>query len=202
MTDGTAEQEGPPDLGGIIGGLIPLPPVGVDIPCSMYAANVPLKLHILGALTLDFKGGINVCVRASKAEGLVLEIQGFRLEADTSPSTPGAGTLIALTMPNATSTPLSVLQNAAAGGLEMVLYLSLTAEVIDKATSETITTLATDSTKYATLRATNLKAFPPVNQLFTLQEPVRLYERQGDTVQTDKPAGELQGLDIIANQSA
>lgn len=75
----------------------------------------------------------------------------------------------------------------------MVLYLSLTAEVIDKATSETITTLATDSTKYATLRATNLKAFPPVNQLFTLQEPVRLYERQGDTVQTDKPHGRVAG---------
>ncbi|MGA5065532.1 hypothetical protein ACPB9E_17515 [Streptomyces exfoliatus] len=197
MTDSTPEHVGPPAPGGMTGGL---PPIGVDIPCSMYAADVPLELNILGTLTLDFKGGINVCVRTSTTEGLVLEIQGFRVEADTSPSTPGAGTLLALTMSNATVTPLSVLQITAAGGPEMLLHLSLTAEVIDKATGETITTLATDPTKYATLRATNLTSFPPANQLCTLQEPVRLYASQGGTIQMDNPAGELQGFDVVVNQ--
>ncbi|MGA5192704.1 hypothetical protein [Streptomyces exfoliatus] len=198
MTDSTAEHVGSPDPGGMIGGL---PPIGVDIPCGMYAADVPLELNILGTLTLDFRGGINVCVRTSNTEGLVLEIQGFRVEADTSPSTPGAGTLLALAMSNATITPLSVLQIREAGGPELLLHLSLTAEVIDKATGETITTLATDPTKYATLRATNLTSFPPADQLCTLQEPVRLYASQDGTTQMDNPAGELRAFDVIVNQS-
>ncbi|MFI9585897.1 twin-arginine translocation signal domain-containing protein [Streptomyces sp. NPDC052236] len=179
----------------------PLPPVGVDIPCSMYSANVPLKLNILGALTLDFKGGINLGVRTAGEDGLVLEVQGFRMEADTSPSTPNSGILIALTMSNATITPLSVLRKKTGGGLEMLLYLSLTTEVIDKATGETLLMLATDPTKYATLWASDVKAFPPVNQPYTLREPVQLFEMQGDTVQTDKPAGVLEGFDGIINGS-
>ncbi|MFD3532859.1 hypothetical protein [Streptomyces sp. NPDC058664] len=202
MTDSTAAHEGPSDPGGTVGGSIPLPPAGVDAPCGMDAADVPLKLNILGALTLDFKGGINVRVRTSMAEGLVLEIQGFRMEADTSPSTPGVGTLVALAMSNASLTPLSVLRTTTADGLEMLLHLSLTVEVIDKATGETISTLATDPTKYATLRATNLTSFPPVDQLCTLQEPVQLYASQGGTVQMDNPAGELQDFDVTVSQSA
>lgn len=190
-----------PDLGAILGGLIPLPPIGVDIPCSCYGANVPLKINILGALTLDFKGGINVCVRTSSTEGLVLEIQGHRVEADTSPGTPNSGTLIAITMSNATITPLSVLEVVGSGGLQMLVYLSLTIEVIDKATGETTLMLSTDPTKYATLKATDVKAFPPVNQLYKLQEPVKLYPQGGSEADGTAPAGELSGFDVIVNQS-
>ncbi|MFF5426395.1 MULTISPECIES: hypothetical protein [unclassified Streptomyces] len=190
------------DLDSLIGGLVPLPPVGVDIPCSMYGANTPLKINILGTLTLDFKGGFNTTVRTSSTDGIVLEIQGFRVEADTSPSTPSSGTLIALSKSDATTAPLSVLQIASPGGLEMLLHLPLTVEVIDKATGETHARLATAPTKHATLRAVDVKAFPPVNQLYTLQEPVQLYPADDSAAAGTEPVGALEGADFIVNQSA
>ncbi|MFC7220975.1 twin-arginine translocation signal domain-containing protein [Streptomyces polyrhachis] len=206
LGSGTAAAQPIPDtglgsLGQILGGLIPLPPIGVDIPCSCYGANVPLKINILGALTLDFKGGINVCIRTSTPEGIIVEIQGHRVEADTSPSTPNSGTLIAITMSNATLTPLSVLEALGSGGLQMLIYLSLTVEIIDKATGETIGMFSTDPSKYATLKATDVKAFPPVNQLYTLQEPVTLYPMGGSEAAGTEPAGVLEGFDVIVNQS-
>jgi hypothetical protein len=174
------------------------PPVGVDIPCSMYAADVPLKLNILGALTLDFKGGINVVARTSNADGIVLEVQGFRVEADTSPSTPNSGTLIAMQLSNATLTPLSTLTPA---GL-LHVHLSLTITVIDKATGEDIFQAATEPTKYATLRSENVKEFPPVNQPWTLTEPVTLYEPGGSEAEGSPVVGSLEGFHAIVNQSA
>ncbi|MGW0425258.1 twin-arginine translocation signal domain-containing protein [Streptomyces sp. NPDC003015] len=180
----------------------PLPPVGVEVPCSMYAANVPLKLNSLGALTLDFKGGINFKVLTTNTAGLVLEVLGFRMEADLSPSTPDSGTLVSLEQLNATLTPLSSLQASPSGGMEMLVRLSLTTQVIDKATGETVLLLSTDPTKYATLKATDVKAFPPVNQPYTLQEPVQLYLQGGSRAQGTDPAGTLEGFDVIVNQSA
>ncbi|MFJ8082765.1 twin-arginine translocation signal domain-containing protein [Streptomyces sp. NPDC096205] len=182
---------------------LPLPPLGTDIACSMYAANVPLKLNVLGALTLDFKGGINMTVRSSGPDGVVFEVEGFRVEADTSPSTPDSGTLIAMTMANATQTPLSVLQPSPGGEeLEMLIHLPLTLEVIDKANAETLSMLSTDPTKHATLRATDVKQFPPVNQLYTLQEPVTFYEQGGSEAQESPVLGTLYAFDVITNGAA
>jgi hypothetical protein len=62
-------------------------------------------------------------------------------------------------------------------------------EVIDKATSETIAVLATDQAKYTTLKAQDLKAFPPAHQPYTLQVPVQLYVSQDGSVHSDNPAG-------------
>ncbi|MGY5002842.1 hypothetical protein [Streptomyces griseus] len=198
----TAAHGGLPDLGALISGQIPLPPVGVDIPCSMYASNVPLQLNILGALVLDFKGGINLTVRTSKEDGIVLEVQGFRVEADLSPKTPQSGTLIAITTANATLTPLSALQIAGAGGLEMLIHLSLVFSTIDKATGTETVIAATDPKKYATLRAADVKAFPPVNQQYTLQVPVKLYPQGGSEAEEAEPVGVLEGFDAIWNQSS
>src|ERR1700742_3278751 len=47
----------------LLGGL--LPPIGLEIPCSCYAVNVPLMVNVLGVITLDFKGGIKVRVEAN-----------------------------------------------------------------------------------------------------------------------------------------
>jgi hypothetical protein len=47
-----------------------LPPIGLEIPCSCYAVNVPLQVNVLGLVTLDFKGGIRVRVEANLAGGL------------------------------------------------------------------------------------------------------------------------------------
>ncbi|MGA4862152.1 hypothetical protein ACPB9J_05885 [Streptomyces lavendulocolor] len=189
------------NLGSMLDGLIPLPPVGVDIPCSMYGANTPLKINILGRLTLDFKGGFTAAVRTSSTDGVVVEVQGFRVEADTSPSTPGSGTLIALSKSDAPTVPLSVLQAVSSGGLEMLLHLPLTVEVIDKATGETHARLVTAPAKHATLRAVDVQAFPPVNQLYTLLEPVQLYPADDSAAAGTELAGVLEGADFIVNQS-
>ncbi|WP_395358108.1 hypothetical protein ACHGLA_00540 [Streptomyces sp. YH02] len=194
LAPGAVAQDEPQDLMSYLNGR-PLPRVGEDIPVRVSAANVPLKLNALGALTLDFKGGVNLKVKTSKTDGLVMEVQGFHVEADTSPSTPDSGTLIAMSVTRAAITPHSVLQAADGGGVEMLIHLSLTVEATDKATGETTSALSTDPTKYATLKATDVKEFPPVNQLCTLLEPVQLYDPQGNR------AGTLEGFDAIMSKA-
>ncbi|PWG13323.1 hypothetical protein DF268_11655 [Streptomyces sp. V2] len=179
------------------GARIPTPPVGVSSPHSMYAANVPLKLNILGTLSLDFKGGINLTPRTATEDGAAFEVEGFRMEADTSPSTPDSGAIISLTPSNRTLTPLSVLRPSSNGGSEMLIYLNLTVEVIDKATGETTLTLHTDPTKYVTLRAADIKSFPLINQHFSLQEPVSFFEEGGS-----ESRGTLDAFEAISNTSA
>lgn len=205
LAPGAAEaaQPGPGigDLGALLGGMIP---VGVDIPCSCYAANVPLKLNIMNIVSLDFKGGINVCVRTSKVDGIILEIQGHRVECDLNPTTPNSGTIIVITMSNVTLTPLSVITSA---GLAL-LHLSLTISTIDKATGVETVIASTDPSKYATLMSADMsgnqapvKQFPPVNQNYVLKEPVQLY-KPGTTAAEGDPIGVLEGFGVIVNQSA
>ncbi|CQR59497.1 hypothetical protein [Streptomyces leeuwenhoekii] len=176
---------------------IPAPPIGVDSPHSVYAANVPLQINILGNLTVDFKGGINLTPRRTTENETVFEVQNFRVEADTSPSAPHRGTLIVLKKWNNALTPLSVLQPSSGGRSEMLIYLSLTLEFIDKATGETVQTLHTDPTQYATLRATDVTSFPLVNQHFSLQEQVSFFQK-GDY----KPHAKLAAFDSVINGSA
>lgn len=175
---------------------VPLPPVGTNILCTMYAANVPLKLKPLGVLTLDFKGGITFMVQSSNANGCVLEVQGFRMEADMSPSTPDSGTLLALTMSNSKWTPLSTLTSA---GL-LLVHMALTVSHHDKAAKEEIDLGATYPTRYVTLRSENIKAFPPVNQPWTLQKPVTMYTPGGSA--TADVAGTLGRFDALVDHAA
>ncbi|MEU6232950.1 hypothetical protein [Kitasatospora sp. NPDC047058] len=79
----------------------PLPATGVEIPSSLYAANVPLQINA-GVLNLDFKGGIRGWVERSDADGLKLSVIGFRATAES----PVLGTV---TMEHS-DTPLSVLR--------------------------------------------------------------------------------------------
>ncbi|MFE9687775.1 hypothetical protein [Streptomyces sp. NPDC006285] len=153
-------------------------------------------------LTLDFRGGFDTTVRTSSTDGIALEIQSFRVEADTSPSTPSSGTLIALAMSDTKTAPPSILHAPSSGGLELLLHLPLTVEVIDKATGEPHALLATAPTKHATLRAADVQQFPPVNQLFTLQEPVQLYPAGDSAAAGTEPVGALEGAEFIVNQSA
>ncbi|WP_412075871.1 hypothetical protein ACLF6K_08480 [Streptomyces xanthophaeus] len=148
---------------------------------------IGLALAPLAALT----------VRTSKTDELVLEILGFRMEADTSPSTPNSGTLIVLTMSNATLTPLSVITP---DGM-LLVRLPLTVSTIDKATGEETVIASTDPAKYATLRSESIKSFPPVNQTWTLQEPVTLYVA-GTTAAEGSAVGMLEGFNLTVNQPA
>jgi hypothetical protein len=181
------------------------PPVGVEIPCSAYAANAPLKLNIMNIVTLDFKGGINYLVKESSADGIVLEVQGFRMEADLSPTTPDRGTIIVLALAENTRQPVSVVQSNG----EMFIRLPLTVATIDKATGEETVLAYTDPSMYATLRSTDetgspapVKTFPPVNQNYMLQEPVHFYPQGGSKANGDAPIGELPAFDVLMNQSA
>lgn len=62
-------------------------------------------------------------------------------------------------------------------------------------------TLQTDPIEFTVVEATDVKAFPPVNQTYTLQEPVKLYA-QGGSDPSNEPIGTLDGFDVIVNQSA
>ncbi|MFD5110510.1 hypothetical protein [Streptomyces cinereoruber] len=181
--------------GPVAGAPVPAPPRGVGFPHSMYAANVPLRIYVLGRLTLDFKGGINLTSKTVSQGQVVFEVDGFRMEADTSPSTPNSGMLISLTS-NDTPAPPSVLKSNGAGGSEMLIHLNLNLEIIDKATGEMVQLLHTeDPAKYATLRAADVKTFPLDNQRLTLEEPISFLAEDGQA------AGELERFDAIANHS-
>ncbi|MDA1359603.1 hypothetical protein O1R50_08215 [Glycomyces luteolus] len=52
----------------------------------------------------------------------------------------------------------------------------------------------------AVAEATDVTAFPPVNQLYQLQEPVKLYEQEDGQAAT-KSIGELESFDVIVNHS-
>ncbi|WP_217213176.1 hypothetical protein [Streptomyces sp. AC550_RSS872] len=136
---------------------VPVSPVAADIPL-MRADDVPLKLYVMGALTLEFKGNTHLIAQTGP-DGLALGVRGVWMEADTSPSTPNSGTIIALKMPNATLKPSSVLQKATGGDLEMLLHAPVTVEVIDKATGETTLVGSTGPRQDATPGASDVKTF-------------------------------------------
>jgi hypothetical protein len=46
-----------------------------------------------------------------------------------------------------------------------------------------------------------VKAFPPVNQTYMLQEPVQFY-KPGTTAAEGEPIGVLEGFGVVVNQSA
>ncbi|MFC8495063.1 hypothetical protein ACFUJU_30565 [Streptomyces sp. NPDC057235] len=175
----------------------PLPPAGVELPHSAYAANVPLKLNILGLLTLDFKGGFTLDVQTADTDRTTMKFKKLHMEADTSPSTPDSGTLFSLASADTADTPLSTLNSSS----ELRLHTALILKITDKETGEILARLSTAPGKYATLKADNVQTLPLVNQPLTLQEPVHLFELSSDgTVQTDQQAGTLESFDAIADQ--
>lgn len=63
-----------------------LPPIGLEIPCSGYAIDVPLQVAVLGVVNLGFKGGIKFRVEANLGTGMggvKLEIIGEEYSADS-----------------------------------------------------------------------------------------------------------------------
>lgn len=176
----------------------PLPPVGVEIPCSCYAANVPLKIST-GILNLDFKGGINVRVQTSNETGLVLQVIGHKVVADTPE------VKVTIEQSDTTLTPLSVLRMNPGnpGGIppvppfpEMIVKLLFTVTIEPKGARMAPLVLSTDPNHPATLSSGVLKTFPPSNQTYNLTGRVPLLDQNGNQ------AGELQGFPVTVNQSA
>ncbi|MFC8438200.1 hypothetical protein ACFUJT_08375 [Streptomyces griseoincarnatus] len=171
-------------------------PVGLHLPCSMYASDVALNLSGPGALTLDFKGDIEVLVRESGPDRHVLEVTAFRAMADPKPSTPDVGSLFVLQLSSTASTPLSTLTP----GLLRV-HLPLKVTTIDKATGEETTLASTDPTKHLTLRSENVEEFPPRNQEWTQEAPVSLYQPGGSEAGGSRVTGTLEGFNPLVNQA-
>jgi hypothetical protein len=65
---------------------VDLPPVGSDVPIASHAADTPMRLDVLGVVTLDFKGGIRFRVVdriSSGLGGVTLEVIGNEWSADS-----------------------------------------------------------------------------------------------------------------------
>src|SRR5689334_14163306 len=85
-----------------------LPPIGLEIPCSCHAADVPFRMNVLGVHSLDFKGGIRYRVEENIAAGLGgvrLRVIGFEMSAYSS--TLGS---VTLSQADVDTTPLSMLE--------------------------------------------------------------------------------------------
>lgn len=147
-----------------------LPPVGLEIPCSMYATNVPLLVNVLGVVTLDFKGGVRYRVEANLAAGLGgvrLKIIGFEMSADS----PVLGK-VTLSQADIDTTPLSLLEviSIMPPKFRSTTFLDLTLTVEKAPGGGPPLTLA--NAKTMALLNDNLSTFPPQGSVFQLQQPV------------------------------
>ena len=153
-----------------LGGL--LPPIGLEIPCSCYAVNVPLRVDVLGIITLDFKGGIRVRVEANLGGGLggvKLKIIGHEVSADS----PVLGK-VTLSQADIDVTPLSLLELTKT--LPPVFRWTLFADftvTVEKPPGGGPPMVLSNS-KTATWINDNLTVFPPQGSVIQLKEPVDL----------------------------
>jgi len=151
-----------------LGGL--LPPIGLEIPCSGYAVNVPLQINVLGILTLDFKGGVRYRVEANIPGGLggvKMRIIGEEYSADS----PVLGR-VTLSQADIDTTPLSLLEvvsNMPPSFRNTVFHdFTLTVEKPPGGGDPLVLT----NTKTMTTLCENLTVFPPQGSVYQLQQPV------------------------------
>ncbi|MCY1083598.1 hypothetical protein [Archangium lansingense] len=153
-----------------MGGLIP--PIGLEIPMSCYAVNVPLMVNVLGVITLDFKGGFKERVEANLGAGLggvKLKMLGFEVSADS----PVVGK-VTLSLADIDVTPLGLLE--VTGNLPPTFRHTIFWDF--KATIEKPPgggpPLVLSNTKTGKLLNSHFTAYPPQGSVYQLQEPVDL----------------------------
>ncbi|MHC0061375.1 hypothetical protein ACWATR_00395 [Nostoc sp. UIC 10890] len=149
-----------------------LPPIGLEIPMSMYAVNVPLRVDVLGTLMLDFKGGITVRVEANLASGLggvKLKVIGFEVSADS----PVVGR-VTISQADIDVTPLSLLEvlRNSPPMFRQTMFLDITVTIEKPPGGGSPWVLS--NTKTAALLNDNLTVFPPQGSVYQLQAPVDL----------------------------
>ncbi|MDM9580803.1 hypothetical protein [Nostoc sp. GT001] len=154
----------------MLGGL--LPPIGLEIPISGYTVNTPLRVDVLGIITLDFKGGLLVRVEANLAGGLggvKLKVIGLEFSADS----PVLGK-VTISQADIDETPLSLLEvtKNMPPTFRQTMFLDLNV-TIEKPPGGG-PPLVLSNTKTATLLNDNLTMFPPQGAVYQLQQPVDL----------------------------
>jgi hypothetical protein len=138
----------------------------------MYAVNVPLRVNVLGIITLDFKGGIKYRVEANSGAGLggrKLKVIGFEMSADS----PILGK-VTLSQADSDITPLSLLEviSNVPPTFRLTTFLDFTMTIEKPASGGPSMVLG--NTKTMTLHNNSLTTFPPQGAVFQLQEPVDL----------------------------
>ncbi|MEU7279439.1 hypothetical protein AB0A69_11755 [Streptomyces sp. NPDC045431] len=164
-----------------------LPSVGAEIPCSCYAANVPLKIRT-ALVNVEFKGGIKVRVEAHPSEpahkAVVLKVIGHKVEADH----PQLGK-ITIEQENMEATPdslLNIVQHFPPK-LSAVMFLSfkLTVErppgqgANEGARPEPLVLRTKEPAK---LLSPELSKFPPDGDFYRLENPIKLVHPDTDQV--------------------
>ncbi|OLE25740.1 MAG: hypothetical protein AUG49_09990 [Catenulispora sp. 13_1_20CM_3_70_7] len=170
----------------------PLPAAGVEVPCSCYAANVPLQINT-GIVNLDFKGGIRVRVETNDNDGLKLKIIGHKVTAVIPKQLS-----VTIEQSDTELTPLSVLNMARSfpPSPQMLMYLDfkLTITWLDGRRKPPLTVSTLNP---AQLLATNVTQFPPSNLTYNLQAPVPLGAPGTDPAEAPVT---LQGFPVTVNQ--
>jgi hypothetical protein len=149
-----------------------LPSIGLEIPCSCYAMNVPLQVDVLGLVTLDFKGGITVRVEGNLSQGLGgvrLRIIGHEVEADS----PEFGR-VTISQSDIDVTPLSLLEviKTLPPTFRQTMVLDFTVTIEKPPGGGEPWVLS--NTKPAELINDNLTRFPPQGDVYQLKNPVQL----------------------------
>jgi len=149
-----------------------LPPIGMEIPCSSYAVNVPLSVNVLGLVTLDFRGGWKTRIEANISGGLggvKQKIIGNEWSADS----PVLGK-VTISQSEIETTPLSLLEVISNSPLVLrdTMFLDWTI-TIEKPPGGG-PPLQLSNTKTARLLKSELRTFPPQGDMYQLQEPIDL----------------------------
>jgi hypothetical protein len=149
-----------------------LPPIGLEIPMSMYAVNVPFQINVLGLIQLDFKGGIRVRVEANIASGLggvKLKTIGWEVSADS----PVLGR-VTLSQSDVDNDPLGSLE--VLGNLppkyRNIMLTSFTCTIEKPPGGGPPLQLA--GTKPWTIVNDSLTMFPPQGAVYQIPEPLNL----------------------------
>ncbi|WP_020673443.1 twin-arginine translocation signal domain-containing protein [Amycolatopsis nigrescens] len=158
-----------------------LPPIGAEIPCSMLAINVPLKIRT-ALMSVDFKGGIKhrVDVNPDDPENSVrLRTVGFRMTAEMPDIGDGArqdGGTITLEQDDVDVDPQSLLRLTQRFPLryEHVSVLTFTMTIDQPDTYARIYEPLVLTTKDPAQLVGKLTQFPPRGDLYKLQNPVEL----------------------------
>ncbi|WP_394827664.1 hypothetical protein [Pendulispora albinea] len=141
----------------------------------MHAAHVPLKVDVLGVVSLDFKGGMIVrvedIIKGGKGGlgGVKLKVIGFEVSA----SSPMLGA-ITLAQADVNTTPLSPLELVSKFPPKFTSALLLDFEVTVERPPNGGPPLVLANTKTATLFDDSLTVFPPQGSVYQLQQPVDL----------------------------
>jgi hypothetical protein len=149
-----------------------LPPIGLEIPCSSYSPDTPLRVDVLGVIRLDFKGGWRVRVEENISSGL----GGVRLRLignEWSADSPVLGK-VTISQADVDTTPLSLLEliRDSPPVFRNTMFLDWTVSIEKPPGGGPPATWV--NTKTATILNNNLQYYPPQGAVFQLQQPVNL----------------------------